>query len=80
MYKIGVVGPNSSVERIINLGKEYESIMEFKAYPYEDFRETEKIVLEYNKNVDVWFFQAKFLIWLQKYCGNRGKPIIYRSY
>ncbi|UOK58996.1 hypothetical protein MGI18_08395 [Bacillus sp. OVS6] len=62
MYKVGVIGPISSVERIINLGKEYEMTMDFIAYPYSDFQDTERIVLEYNSYVDVWFFPAEFHI------------------
>jgi hypothetical protein len=77
MYKIGVVGPNSSVERIINLGKEYESIMEFKAYPYEDFRETEEIVLEFNKNVDVWFFSGQISYMVAKNTVGIGENLLY---
>ena len=59
MYKVGVIGPHSSVERIIQIGKEYEQTMEFVAYPYRDFHETESIVRKHNQDVDVWLFSGQ---------------------
>ncbi|MED1645390.1 hypothetical protein P4U99_19720 [Brevibacillus agri] len=37
MYKVGVIGPHSSVERIIQLGKEYELTMTFMGYYQHEF-------------------------------------------
>ena len=59
MYKVGVIGPTSSVEQILNLGKEYELIINFIGYPYNDFKDTERIILEYDQYVDVWLFSSQ---------------------
>lgn len=58
MYKIGVVGPAKSVERIIALAKEIEPDMEFIPYIYMVASETKKIVEEYNLHVDFWLFSG----------------------
>lgn len=77
MYKVGVIGPNSSVERIINLGKEYEMTMDFIAYPYSDFQDTERIVLEYNHYIDVWFFSSQISYMIAKNTLNSGENLVY---
>lgn len=58
MYKIGVVGPASSVKRILDLGREFEFKMKFIPYPYHKTNETEKIVLENNPQVDYWLLSG----------------------
>jgi hypothetical protein len=77
MYKVGVIGPNSSVERIINIGKEYELTMDFIAYPYIDFQDTERIVLAYNHYVDVWFFSSQISYMIAKNTLNSGEKLVY---
>lgn len=58
MFKIGVVGPKQSVERILELAKEFDQGMNFIPYPYQETRETEKIVREYDSYVDYWLFSG----------------------
>ncbi|MET3290895.1 UNVERIFIED_CONTAM: hypothetical protein ABID98_003465 [Brevibacillus sp. OAP136] len=66
MYKVGVIGPHSSVERILQLGKEYERTMEFVAFPYRDFQETEGIVREHDHALDVWLFSGQISYMIAK--------------
>ncbi|MCM2532804.1 hypothetical protein NDK43_10910 [Neobacillus pocheonensis] len=59
MYRVGVVGPEWSVERILCLAKEFEQGMEFLAYPYEEPEETKKFVLDNEHTIHVWLFSGK---------------------
>jgi flagellar motor switch/type III secretory pathway protein FliN len=59
MYRIGVVGPQLSVDRIIDVAKEFEQLMEFIPFPYQSFQNTPEIVLEHDHHVDVWLFSAQ---------------------
>jgi hypothetical protein len=59
MHRIGVVGPQPSVERIISLGREFKPDMQFLPYPYGMFQETREIVREHDHQVDVWLFSGK---------------------
>ncbi|UFJ39602.1 hypothetical protein LOK74_16275 [Brevibacillus humidisoli] len=63
-YKIGVVGPGPSIERILGVAKEFRAEMEFIAYPYQNAQETKQIVAEHDPDVDGWLFtgQIPYLI------------------
>lgn len=58
MFKIGVVGPKKSVERILSVAKEFDQGMNFIPYPYTETKETEKIVRENDQYVDHWLFSG----------------------
>lgn len=58
MFRVGVVGPKQSVERILDLAKEFDQGMNFIAYPYKETKETESIVLENDAYVDYWLFSG----------------------
>src|SRR5690554_4276474 len=55
MYKIGVVGPRPTVEKIVEVGSGYKNEFEFFPYPYDDIEETELIIRNYNDRVNGWF-------------------------
>jgi hypothetical protein len=59
MYRVGVVGPLPSVERILKVAEEFRQEMQFIPYPYEKTEETEQIVEAYNGEVDVWLFSGQ---------------------
>jgi len=59
MYRIGVVGPSWSLERILGIAKEFEQGMEFVAFPYEEPEETKKIVKDYDKKIHAWLFSGE---------------------
>ncbi|WP_144555871.1 hypothetical protein [Bacillus sp. X1(2014)] len=59
MYRIGVVGPNWSLERILGIAKEFEQGMEFVPFPYEEPEETKKIVKDYDKKIHAWLFSGE---------------------
>lgn len=58
MFKIGVVGPKKSVERILAVAKEFDQGMNFIPYPYTETKETEQIVRENDQYVDHWLFSG----------------------
>ncbi|WP_232699645.1 hypothetical protein [Brevibacillus daliensis] len=64
MYKVGVVGPLPSVERIVGVAKEFAEEIQFIPYPYNDARETENIVFSHKNEVMIWLFsgQVPYLI------------------
>ncbi|RNB88893.1 hypothetical protein EDM59_07305 [Brevibacillus nitrificans] len=59
MYQIGVVGPNTSVDRILGLADEFGQVMRFIPLPYSEFQETRNIVKENDHQVDMWLFSGK---------------------
>lgn len=61
MYKIGtvgVVGPEKSVERILDISKEFETSLEFVPYIYNKISEIKEIILNSDRNVDTWLFSG----------------------
>ncbi|WP_286923649.1 MULTISPECIES: hypothetical protein [Lysinibacillus] len=58
MYKIGVVGPIKSVEKIIELAHEIDQDMTFIPYIYSIATETKDIVESHNQDVDFWLFSG----------------------
>ena len=68
MYRIGVVGPSLSIERILNVASEIEQGFAFIAYPYTDIKQVRDIVLAHDRQVDYWLFPAIFRSWLPKKC------------
>lgn len=58
MYKVGIIGPARSVERILNLGREFESNLTFIGYPYTIINETSDILEKHHSHVDFWLFSG----------------------
>jgi hypothetical protein len=77
MYKVGVIGPHSTVEHILHLGKEYESTMKFLAFPYHDFQETQRIVQEHDHAVDVWLFSGQISYRIAKSKLQADEKLVY---
>lgn len=58
MFRIGVVGPAPSVERIIGVTKEIEQEIELIPHPYEEVREVADIVSRHDRQVDYWLMSG----------------------
>ncbi|MBT2686913.1 hypothetical protein J7I93_01825 [Bacillus sp. ISL-47] len=58
MYHIGVVGPEQSVKRILDVAKEFEKEMKFHPYTYKQAVETKEIVVAHKDGVDAWLFSG----------------------
>ncbi|MFD4706224.1 hypothetical protein ACFWM3_15330 [Gottfriedia sp. NPDC058432] len=59
MYRIGLIGPEWSLERILSFSKEYEKELEFFPFAYEEPAETKEIVKKHDRDVDVWLFSGQ---------------------
>ncbi|MCS0787053.1 hypothetical protein NX021_02645 [Cytobacillus firmus] len=76
MFRVGVVGPQSTVERIIHIAQGLKLDVIFLAYPYKEVRETEDIIKNNNNNVDLWIFSGKISYTIAcKVAGNAEKQI-----
>ena len=58
MYKVGVVGPRQSVNRILTLAREIEQELEFVPYIYTKTNEVKDFVSNPRKPVDFWLFSG----------------------
>jgi predicted transcriptional regulator len=58
VYKVGVVGPELSIERILEVAREFEKKIMFLPFPYKQAIETKEIVLQHRKDVDAWLFSG----------------------
>ncbi len=76
MFRVGVVGPQSTVERIIHIAQDLKLDVIFLAYPYKEVRETEDIIKNNNNNVDLWIFSGKISYTIAcEVAGNTEKQI-----
>ncbi|MDR7002602.1 hypothetical protein [Neobacillus niacini] len=58
MFKIGLVGLESSIKQILDLAKEYMQELEFIAFPYTEIDEVENIVKEHHSRAHAWLFSG----------------------
>lgn len=58
MYRVGVVGPESSVARILDVANQFKKEMKFYPFTYKQAIETKDIVLNHQKEVDAWLFSG----------------------
>lgn len=58
MFKIGVVGPTPSVEKILSVAATLEHDMDFIPFAYTETKETERIVMDHDRQVDFWLFSG----------------------
>lgn len=58
MYKVAVVGPKQSVNRILEIAKELEQDLTFIPYIYEKTSEVKEFVLQSKTAVDYWLFSG----------------------
>src|SRR5690625_5646220 len=55
--RIGIVGPADSVQQIMSVAQEFETV-EFTPFIYEDVYQVEHLILNNNKPIDQWFFSG----------------------
>ncbi|PLR82527.1 hypothetical protein CVD25_14390 [Bacillus canaveralius] len=56
--RVGVIGPNDSIEIVKNAAEEFEKI-EIYPYPYVKVEETNQIILQNREHVDQWIFSGQ---------------------
>lgn len=59
MFRVGIIGPQSTVDRIIYIAREFELDVIFLSYPYKVVKETEEIVKHNDNKVDLWIFSGR---------------------
>ncbi|MBU8880859.1 hypothetical protein BGM26_18050 [Bacillus sp. FJAT-29790] len=59
MLRVGIVGPQSTVERIIHIAQGLKLDVIFLTYPYKEVKETEDIIKNNSNNVDFWIFSGR---------------------
>ncbi|KAB2336008.1 hypothetical protein F7731_10845 [Cytobacillus depressus] len=59
MLRVGIVGPLSTVERILRIAQGLHLDVIFLSYPYKKVRETEDLIRENQNNVDFWIFSGR---------------------
>ncbi|QRG68338.1 hypothetical protein [Brevibacillus choshinensis] len=77
MYKIGVVGPPPSVERILAVANEFEHGIEFVPITYEDAKVVSSIVSERNWEFNGWFFSGPIPFTIAKNALSQDANIVY---
>lgn len=77
MYKIGVVGPPPSVERILAVANEFEHSIEFVPFTYEDAKEVSRIVSDRNREFNGWFFSGPIPFTIAKNVLSPEANIVY---
>ncbi|SDM75187.1 hypothetical protein SAMN04488137_1770 [Fictibacillus solisalsi] len=77
MYQIGVVGPKTSVDRILTLAKKMDKNLRFLPFPYNHFLETSSIVKENNDQVDIWLFSGKLSYMIAKKIKNSDEQLVH---
>jgi hypothetical protein len=77
LYKVGVVGPGPSVERILDVARHFDQTMEFLSFSYNDSQETERIVWEHDHKVDAWLFSGRMPYTLAKKALESDDNLVY---
>lgn len=77
MFRIGVVGPSLSVNRILEMVGEMEQEMEFIPYIYKETSEVEEIVLSHTKQVDFWLFSGYIPYMIAKRVVESAENLVY---
>ncbi|PEJ56313.1 hypothetical protein CN692_18440 [Bacillus sp. AFS002410] len=77
MYRIGLVGPAWSLERILGFSKEYEKEFEFFPFAYDEPVETKEIVKKHDRDVDVWLFSGQLPYNIAKKILHSSEKLLY---
>ncbi|WP_404328426.1 hypothetical protein [Mesobacillus maritimus] len=79
MFKIGVIGPNASVNRIVSHTEYYEEQVKFLPFPYTEIYEIEEIVENHEFHIDAWLFSGVVPYEVAHANGKIKKETIYIS-
>jgi len=74
MLRVGVVGPQTTVERIITIAQELSLEVIYLTFPYKKVKETEDIIKNNINNIDFWLFSGRISYNIAcKSVGNKEK-------
>ncbi|TWH47276.1 hypothetical protein [Sporomusa sp. KB1] len=77
MPKVGIVGPASSVERILTVAKQLVQDIEFVPFTYEENNEIAGIIDENHFQVKGWLFSGPIPFWLAKEHLGTEENLVY---
>lgn len=77
MFRIGVVGPKLSVNRIFEMAREMEQEMEFIPLAYKETSEIEEIILSNDQQVDFWLFSGYIPYMIAKKLFSSDEKLVY---
>lgn len=77
MIRVGVIGPQTSVERIISIGEQMDLSVLFFSYAYQKVKETEDILHQSSDQVDLWIFSGKISYTLACNVSSTSDRFIY---
>ncbi|MFE4896012.1 hypothetical protein [Peribacillus butanolivorans] len=77
MYKIGVVGPNPLIERILSLEEEYKHELQFVSFPCTKTEEVEEIVKKNCSQVQAWLFSGPIPYEIAKKTLGTDEKMVY---
>jgi inosine/xanthosine triphosphate pyrophosphatase family protein len=80
MHKIGLVGPQQSIQRVLTVSNEFEHEIQFIPFPYEDAQEVKEIVKEHQNQVDGWFFSGPVPYIMAKKVLSHNANYVYTPY
>ncbi|PAB59584.1 hypothetical protein [Anaeromicrobium sediminis] len=75
--KLGIIGPEDSVEKICNVAREFTDKIEIFRFVYERKNETVHIITRCQKEVDVVLFSGHIPYYIAKYANVIKKPTFY---
>jgi hypothetical protein len=77
LYRVGIVGPSPSVERILEVAKDFDQTMDLLTFPYTDSQLTERIVWENDHKVDAWLFSGRIPYMIAKQALGSDDNLVY---
>jgi hypothetical protein len=80
MYRVGVAGPEPSVERIMSVAKDFDPNLVFRPFVYTDTGEVVRIVKEHDHEVDAWLFSGQNPYHLAKQVLKPDKEALFISH
>ncbi|AOV06788.1 hypothetical protein [Sporosarcina ureilytica] len=59
MISVGIIGPHSTVKKILHTAQRMHLDILFQSFPYEKVKETKRIIEENRNSVDFWIFSGR---------------------
>lgn len=59
MFKVGLVGPQSTLDRILHIAQSLKLDAIFLTYPYKKVKETADIINKHHNQIDFWIFSGR---------------------
>ncbi|MDV2684402.1 hypothetical protein RYX56_08465 [Alkalihalophilus lindianensis] len=77
MYRVGVIGPRSTVDTILHLTKKLESDLQYVGFPYNNIKDTQEIIEKHFHKADTWVFSSKLAYFIAKKVMASEEKLVY---